>query len=372
MKTTYADYAKAKDFTCLGAWCLLFGPEQHLKRTALARMRAEVMASGGVGGEATWETLEGSAVTARDLLLRCQTLGLFGGARGIAVLQAERMDKKEQEVLAKSIAPLPSEITVILVSGESGERRARTLGAPLRKAIETHGLAIECPAMKAQAAATWAVAHAKEVGKRLEPAAAYKLASERVGARLGELAAEVEKLAAYVGDAPAITVADVEAVTPRLIEEDVFKLIDAVTARNPGRAVAVLRPLLQEGRGEPWLIVPLLASAMREIWQTKLLLERGWRKGREVDDETRAMLPQDPRKYVLRTLTGPRAWLIDRRLEQARNFSWSRLTRALLALHSCDLAMKGIAGKIGDEETALELLIVQLCTDLPMPVWENS
>ena len=370
MKLTYASYAKAKDFTCLGAWCLLHGPEQHLKRQALARMRAEVMASAGLG-EATWETLEGAGVTARDLMLRGQTLGLFGGARGIAIFQAERIDRKQQDELAKLVAPLSSEVSVILVTSESGDRRARTLAAALRKAVETHGLAIECPQMKVAEAAAWAVAHAKTLGKRLEPAAAQKLASQRVGTGLGELASEVEKLSAYVGDAPAITVAEVDAVTPRLIEEDVFRLLDAVTAQQPGRAVGILRPMLQEGRSEPWFIIPLLAQAVREIWQAKLLLERGWRPGRELDDETAAMLPQEPRKNALKSLTGSRAWLVRKRVEQAGAFSWARLTRALLALHSCDLAMKGIAGRIGDEETALELLIVQLCTDLPMPVWQG-
>jgi DNA polymerase III delta subunit len=89
-----------------------------------------------------------------------------------------------------------------------------------------------------------------------------------------------------------------------------------------------------------------------------------------LDEETAAMLPQDPRRNVLRVLTGNRAWLVNKRLQQARAFSWARLTRAMQALHLCDLTMKGAGGKVGDAETALELLVIQLCTDLPMPVWE--
>jgi hypothetical protein len=44
----------------------------------------------------------------------------------------------------------------------------------------------------------------------------------------------------------------------------------------------------------------------------------------------------------------------------------------MAALHDCDLAMKGIQGKVSDEAAALELLVVQLCSDLAMSVWENS
>jgi DNA polymerase-3 subunit delta len=369
MKLTFASYAKAADFTCLGAWTLLTGPEQQFKREALARMRAEVTATAGPGTEATWETLEGSGITARDLLGRSQTLGLFGGARGIVVLQAERTDRTQQEDLAKAVGPLPAEVAIILVAGEGDDRRGRTVRAPLVKAIESHGLVIDCPALKAPEAIAWAVARAKELGKKLEPAAASLLAGQRVGTGLGELSTELEKLAVYVGEAKAITAADVEVVTPRLIEESVFKLVDAVATQHPAEAVALLRTLLRDQREEPERLLPLLAQAIREIWQVKLLVERGWRPGQPVDDDTKAMLPQDERKNALRALSGKRSFLATKRMGHAKAFSWARLARALQALASCDQAMKGITERIEDKEVALELLVVQLCTDLSMPVW---
>ena len=33
--------------------------------------------------------------------------------------------------------------------------------------------------------------------------------------------------------------------------------------------------------------------------------------------------------------------------------------------------MKGIQGKIADEAFALELLVIQLCSDIDMPVWQS-
>ncbi len=42
------------------------------------------------------------------------------------------------------------------------------------------------------------------------------------------------------------------------------------------------------------------------------------------------------------------------------------------ALNGCDLAMKGIQGKVSDDAVALELLVVQLCTGLEMEVWGTS
>jgi DNA polymerase-3 subunit delta len=394
VKLTFAAYAKARDFTCLGSWCLLYGVEQHLKRQALAIIREEVAAAAGPGAEASWEFLDGAGATARDLVLRAQTTGLFSSARGIVVWQAEKINEKQQEELAAAISgkrssrgrksasggqqeeagkpvALSPAVTVVLITGEPKDRRDRGLRAALQHAIEEKGLAVECPAMKPAEAARWAADHAKALGKRLDVAAAQMLASQRVGTSLGELSTEIEKLVAYVGDRPAITVADVDEVTPRLIEEDVFRLLDAVAAQSAGRAVAILRPLLQEKREAPPLVVTRLADALREIWQVKLLLERGWRPGQEPDAETKAMLPADPSNNALRRMTGTRAFLLTKRMQHARAFSWARLTRALQAAHACDLTMKGIAGKVTDDETALELLVVQLCTDLPMPVWED-
>ncbi len=369
MKLTYASYAKAADFTCLGTWTLLTGAEQHFKREALARMRAEVMATGEAGGEATWETLGGAEVTARELLARSQTLGLFGGARGIVVLQAERIERTQQEELAKAVRPLPSEVAIILVAGEGEERRGKTLRAPLQKAVEGQGLVIDCPELKAPEAIAWAIAHAQGLGKKLEPAAASLLATQRVGPGLGELSAEIEKLAVYTGEAKAITAADVEAVTPRLMEDSVFLLVDKVATQQPAQAVAALRVLVQDQREPPERLLPLLAAALREIWQVKLLADRGWRPGLEVDEETKGMLPQEERKNALRALSGKRSFLAAKRLQHAKAFTWARLARAMAALASCDQALKGVIDKLTDRELALELLVLQLCTDMPMPVW---
>lgn len=368
MKLSYKEWSGSKKAAFLGRWSLFSGPEQHLKREALARVRAEATA----GEEPTWETLEGRGLVASDLLNRCQTGALFGGARVVVVQRAERIDGDQQETLAKAVGPLTPGVAVVLVTGESaaGGRRRRVLRTGLQRAIEKDGLAIQFSSLSAREATAWAIARAKEMGKKLEPAAARKLVEQKVGTGLGELLSEVEKLALYVGGLDIITVAHVDEVSPRLLEEDVWRLIDAVGRQQTGRAVGIVRGLLRN-RGEgASRTLGLLARTMRLIWQTKLLVESGWRQGQEVDEETALLLPQDARKNVLAQFSRG-SWLVQKTLGQARTFSWGRLTRAMHALLSCDLSMKGIEGKIGDEAVALELLVVQLCTDVAMPVWKS-
>ncbi len=389
MKLDYAEWMKAKDVTCLGRWCLLHGPEQHLKREALARLRGE--AEKGAGGELGWEALDGPGVNARELLNRARTGQLFEGARVIVVWEAERMEASEQEALAKGVGSLPPDVAAILVTGVGEGRRGqrggaketegtteektkgqkrRGLRAALRRAIEEHGLGIEFRRLKVPEAAQWAVARAKRLGKKLEPAAARKLVQQRVGTGLGEISVEVEKLALYVGDRKVISGSDVDEVSPRLVEDDVFRLVDAVGRRSAGRAVGILRGLLEEQREAPGRILAMLAQSVRLIWQTKLLLEQGWRAGQDVDEGVRELLPQDDRKNALAQFAR-KQWLVRRTIGQAKAYSWERLRRAMAALYACDLAMKGIQGKVSDEAAALELLVVQLCADLEMPVWES-
>jgi len=62
---------------------------------------------------------------------------------------------------------------------------------------------------------------------------------------------------------------------------------------------------------------------------------------------------------------------VSRTVAQSQALSWGQLTRAIHALHGCDLAVKSIQGKVNDPATAVELVVVQLCTDLEMPVWEG-
>lgn len=373
MKMSFAEYRKSKETTCLGRWCLLHGPEQHLKREALARIHKEADRAAGRGEEATWEVLDGRSASLQDILARSQTVALFGGARVVVVREAEQLDEKEQNELAERVPHgLPPKVSVVLVTGESGgRRRGKSMRAPLRRAIEEEGIAVDCRPLKVREATAWAVREAKRRGKKLEPAAARKLVEQKVGTGLAEIESEVEKLSLYVGDLEIISAGHVDEVTPRRLEEDVFRLADAVGARDAARAALILRQLLGERAESPHRILWQLAHTVRLIWQTKLLLERGWRPGGKAEEETAALLPQERRKNALQEF-GRKSWLVKRTMPQAKALSWEELARAMHALSACDMAMKGIGGKVDDEAVALELLVVQLCTGQEMPVWESA
>ncbi len=291
MKLPYAQYAKAKDFTCLGTWTLLTGPEHFYKQEALARMKAEVMAA----GEATWEVLEGPEATVRALQQRSQTLGLFGGARGTGGpaagahgeggaggVGAAAGAEEARRTRPRAFPPLSQRNRHHPVTGEKrgppGEDGEGGLGEGDRQPRAGGGVpGVEGRARRPRG--RWR--RAKELGKKLEPAAANRLDRPAGRQRAG---------ATGLGTGEARGV--------RRGGEDHYGRGrgggDAATAGRERLSSGGLRghPADRAGGGdpaecwcedqrqEPMFLLALLAGAIREIWQVKLLVDRGWRQGR--------------------------------------------------------------------------------------------
>ena len=204
-----------------------------------------------------------------------------------------------RSTLATAIAPLPPDVTVILVTGEPRDRRRRpALTASLLRVLEDqknrHCLTIDCPELKKPEAVAWAIKprrpprEAAGTGRR--PQAGGAVCRPPLWATSPM---EIDKLASYAGQADTITTAHIDAVTPRLIEDHVFGLVEAVAAQNAGR-----------GRGRPPRAAPgaggkppsgcSSCSPPRSVksGRWKLLLDRGWRRGAEVDDTRRRCCPR--------------------------------------------------------------------------------
>jgi DNA polymerase III delta subunit len=72
-----------------------------------------------------------------------------------------------------------------------------------------------------------------------------------------------------------------------------------------------------------------------------------------------ALLPSDG---AAASLANPRtAWMADKYMSQARNFSGVELLDRLEKLLQADLALKGIAPGGGDPHLVLQRLVVELC-----------
>ena len=101
-------------------------------------------------------------------------------------------------------------------------------------------------------------------GKTVDPGAEARLAA-LVGADARALAAEVTKLATFVGDRKVIRAEDVDALVVRTAADPFFALGNAVEARDLPAALGVLRRSLVDG-ASPHMLVGSLAARSAACW----------------------------------------------------------------------------------------------------------
>lgn len=101
---------------------------------------------------------------------------------------------------------------------------------------------------------------------------------ERVGTNLGNIQNELDKLMMYCFDEKIIKNEDVDKVTVRSIEEEIFALSDAIIARNVSKSFTLLDNFLNKNYDEIQIIM-LLASQFRFLFQVKRLLNQNKSEG---------------------------------------------------------------------------------------------
>jgi DNA polymerase-3 subunit delta len=353
-----------RQYDPVGQWCLLFGPEYELKvrlkEALIERLVAPEEREYAVETLAMAKGAKAGAVTGP-----ARTASTFTPARVVVVDWVENLSNAEQRDLARHLEAAPGTV-VILVEGPrgrtesqrqfAGDRKGR-LSTELIKAVAEIGSAVECRAPTRDEAIAWVVDQARTLGTPVMPAVAAFLV-ERVGTDLGRLAREVEKLSLVALADRAITRQHVEEVTARTPEDNIFAVGDAVGAGDADQALTVLRDLMQYQGVEPTTALAFITRQIRLIWQTKVLLDAGWRSGQDVPEKAEPLLPErgDIRQY----LEG-RGWLVNRLAGQARRFSWPQLAYAVRRALEAELALKGMSEGVSDPRVALELLVVDLC-----------
>ncbi len=238
--------------------------------------------------------------------------------------------------------------TDLIASGGRGPAQA---GA-LRDAIaERGGRVQELQAPSRERMETWIAARAKELNATLGPGAAHLLA-ERVGAyvreadvdrrRQTELAnAELEKLALYRPNSP-ITTDDVSELVTEAVPGSTWAFLDAVGARRPADAAALVGRLLAEAMPMPVLITQI-HRRLRDLIVIREHIDAGTRP----PDLIKEMKLQPFRAQKLS--------------EQARAWQQQELDEALQDLYELDLLSKGIAAdgsphSLSDDRSELALL----------------
>jgi DNA polymerase-3 subunit delta len=332
--------------------------EKLLVLAALAGWSNEELAS------AEWRTLSGSTATA-----------VFG--RAIGTREAEALDgiraacaerglsvaafRDESGQLEAFLRAGPPPNSVLIFTAAAADRRKRVV-----KTIAETGVVAEFTVARERSGALSAESVdalvdriAGAAGKRLA-AAARELIHRRAGMHAGLLAAELEKLCLYVGEAPAISEADVRECVRDLAESWIFDFTKALAQRQAAPALSLLRALFEQGE-HPLRLLSVIARELRI-----LLLARDCLSGALAEQWT----PRTP--YTLfrdrlwpgvpdserEALAALHPYVVYQSLQNASRTSAATLQHGILALQELDVAVKSTPA---DPRLRLEAFVLDMC-----------
>jgi DNA polymerase-3 subunit delta len=372
MQLKYPQIPKTGPVPAEGSWLLVQGGEEHLKRLLLDRLRAQYLTEEDsfnfdqVDVSERWEGVAETAEQAKRermptkadrILSLAQALPFLGGGRLVLVRGVDALPNEGQKKLAAALATVPPMNHVLLVTGAGEHGKATKLAADLQKGVEKVGTVYDCSPLSEEDAAAWVREALHGWGQSIEPAA-LQLLLTRVGTELRRLQIEVDKLSLMAGEGGKVRAQDVELMTPKLAEESVFQLADAVATRDSARAMGVLRELMEVQLEQPYRIFPMLVRQFRLLWQTKVLLDAGWKPRQDPSGFPKAVSIL-PEQNALGQIGG---WMGGKLAGPARQLSWDQMANAYQALLETDMAGKAIEGVPRQEmDIALELLVAKLC-----------
>ncbi len=182
----------------------------------------------------------------------------------------------------------------------------------------------------------WIQQRAKEQGGEITPEGAAALAA-LVGDTPRQAAQEIEKLLAYTNYSRAIEPDDVEYLVASWGEGDVFAMVDALGNRQGGRALRMLRHLLEDD--DSLRLFGMIVRQFRLLLLTRALLDAGFREG-DISRELK---------------THP--FVIKKIIPQTRNFTLDDLEAIYRRLLDIDEQIK--QGRL-EGDVALDVLITAL------------
>lgn len=234
--------------------------------------------------------------------------------RLVIVRGVDKLDAAGIEALV-AYAKDPAPYTCLVLVATKVAKNSR-----LYKAVAATGGVYEYAAPKRREYGSEVVKLFRDRGKRISLQAADALV-ETVGRDLRRLDAEADKIAAYAGEAEEVTLADIGAVASAGATTSVFEFLDAVGSRDVGRALRLLRGLLDDGESAMG-VHAMLARHVRALIGARALSER-----RVPVDE---MAPE----------LGMAPWQARNAARQAMDYTPAELAAALTGLATAEEEMK--------------------------------
>jgi DNA polymerase-3 subunit delta len=329
---------------------LVLGEERLLVDRVVAAVR-DAAAVGGIAGFNEDKFTAGEAKI-EAILGACKMLPMMAPRRTVFVRGLDRWEKKEGEEEAApakptkkgrpELSPLdeladytkdppPSTVLLLVAPKLHGQRRLVT-------AAKKGGFLVACEPLAREQLPRWIANAAREKGHAISPEVAELLA-EIAGPELGYVSDAIERLSLYVGAKGEITEDAVAVCVTRVRQSSVWELLDVVTRRNIGRALAVLADAYDPRDGGLRLL-GALAWSIRQLVKFDSALRAG----------------ADPRDAAQRAGMSP--FKAQDAMRTVRAVPPGTLPMWLRLLAETDLALKG-SRRPG--QAVLEAMLIEMC-----------
>ena len=161
---------------------------------------------------------------------------------------------------------------------------------------------------------------------------------KRVGDNLDIISKDIEKIKIYKDKDLTITKEDIDNLTTKNINTDIFYLLDNILNKNKDKALESLNEMIKRGE-ESIKIIVMLSNQFRLIYQVKELYKKGYRE------------------YDIADILDQKPYTIKKASERIKNYSNQELLEYIDKLGELDINIK--SGLI-DKNIGLELFILNI------------
>lgn len=296
--------------------------DEFLVEEALIELRGELLADplSEIGFDASAEMA--------DVMTALQTPSLLANGRLVVLRDAHALTKDQAASMSEYLEHPTPDSTLVLTA---------TARSKLDDVVKRVGSLVALEAPRGRALVTWIKQRATTRELRLDDRAAWALI-DCVGGELRDLDGALEQLVTALGPGARISPREVLHAFPRLADERMYALTDAVGDRRLPVAMGTLRRLLDQG-DHPLVLLGALTSQIRRMLIARAVAHQG---SRAVADALR--LP---------------GWRAERVERQARAYREEELVAAMSVLAAVDLELKG-DWPAEAAEAALERAVVRI------------
>ncbi|MCD7763746.1 MAG: DNA polymerase III subunit delta [Lachnospiraceae bacterium] len=305
---------------------LLYGEEAYLKNRYKKRLHDAILPDGDT---MNFSAYMGKGIDVKGVIDQAETMPFFAEHRLIQI-EDSGFFKNACPELAEYLPQMPQETIFVFVESEVDKR------GKLFKRVKDAGRVVEMGRQDARTLTTWVLGTVKKDGKKITQDALSRFL-ELTGDDMENIDHELEKLLCYTLDGDAIAREAVEAVCTGTTEDQIFKMIDAMTQKQQRLALDLYYDLLSL-KVPPMRILFLIARQFNQMLQVKDLRDQG------LDDR------------VIASKAGMAPFVAKRVVSQAAHFSKEALRQGVEDCVEAETSVK--TGRLNDQ-LAVEMLLVK-------------